>query len=83
MGLGNWGTILIVIAVLWGVWTFFLSPDAGNNRGIGGGILGVFTGDQKAVEDAIKTAGSDPRLQEYIADKKAGTIKKASYGYSY
>lgn len=80
MGLGNWGTILIVIAVLWGVWTFFLSPDAGNNRGIGGGVLGVLTGNQEAVETGIKTAGSDPRFQEVLNKQQ---IKKASYAYGY
>lgn len=80
MGLGNWGTILIVIAVGYVVWTYFLSPHAANNRKIGGGILGVITGDQEAVETAIKTAGSDPRLQEVL---KKDQIKKAAYGYSY
>ena len=54
MGLGNWGTILIVIAVLWGVWTFFLSPNAGIARDVGGGIFDIVSGNQQGLEDKIK-----------------------------
>ena len=83
MGLGNWGTILLVIAVAWGAWTFFLSPNAGGNRNIGGGLWGLATGNQEAVETGIKSIAADPRLKPMIDAKKAETIKKASYGYSY
>lgn len=43
MGLGNWGTILLVIAVAWGAWTFFLSPTSEASRDIGGGLFDLVT----------------------------------------
>lgn len=48
--MGDIGTILLVLAIGWGAWTFFLSPDAEVNRDIGGGLFGIATKDTEAVD---------------------------------
>lgn len=57
MGLGDIGTILLVAAVAWGAWTFFLSPNAETARDIGGGLFGGLTGNKEAVEKAVNKVG--------------------------
>ena len=61
MGLGDIGTIILVLAVGWGVWNFVLSPDAELNRDVGGGLFNLATGNEEGVEKAVKKLG--PKLK--------------------
>jgi len=63
MGLGDWGTILLVLAAAWGVWTFVLSPNSGLNRDIGGGLFDIATHNSEGLQN---------KLEKYSPKLKSG-----------
>jgi len=68
MGLGDWGTILLVLAAAWGVYTFVLSPQAGINREVGGGLFELATHNDEALHQRIEK--NKPKISAGIEGMK-------------
>lgn len=54
MGFGGLGEIILVLALLGGVWFFMLSPDAELNRTATGGLFHAATGDKEAAQKDLE-----------------------------